>query len=96
MGKKITPVRAALFLLAGLAIIGGFVFPSAAHAQTYTYVGPQLYRAGTSTIPPCLPAIGGITATVTVVGGSVTSAVEPFTVPDPRRCGIVTRLGCFR
>jgi putative GTP pyrophosphokinase len=22
--------------------------------------------------------------------------VEPFTVPDPRRCGIVTRLGCFR
>ena len=22
--------------------------------------------------------------------------MEPFTVPDPRRCGIVTRLGCFR
>jgi hypothetical protein len=21
--------------------------------------------------------------------------VEPFTVPDPRRCGILTRLGCF-
>jgi hypothetical protein len=20
---------------------------------------------------------------------------EPFTVPDPRRCGILTRLGCF-
>src|ERR1019366_3892096 len=22
-------------------------------------------------------------------------ALEPFTVPDPRRCGILTRLGCF-
>ena len=23
------------------------------------------------------------------------SMMEPFTVPDPRRCGILTRLGCF-
>jgi hypothetical protein len=36
-------------------------------------------------------------------GGPVTTGTrinwrilrEPFTVPDPRRCGILTRLGCF-
>ena len=29
------------------------------------------------------------------VNGEMQSAPEPFTVPDPRRCGILTRLGCF-
>ena len=27
--------------------------------------------------------------------GGAAVPVEPFTVPDPRRCGILTRLGCF-